>query len=40
MRKKRTWESGNPKNENSKKKNQMKKKLKKKLEMGDNFDPT
>jgi hypothetical protein len=31
---------GNPKHEKSKKKNQMKEKLEKELEMGENFDPT
>jgi hypothetical protein len=34
LRKKRTWKNGNLKNEKSKKKNQMKKKLEK------DFDPT
>jgi hypothetical protein len=40
MRKKRTWENEDPKNEKSKKKNQTKKKPEKELKMGENFDPT
>jgi hypothetical protein len=40
MRKKITWENGNPINEKSKKKNQMKIKLEKELEMGEIVYPT